>query len=102
MLDNQEIREALRVMRREYPEAGTTLTAGTTFHFLLAVILSAQSTDQAVNKLTPALFDRFPHPQDLAAAEPVDVEPYIKRLGLYHLLIVTIKYTLKLQAELYL
>lgn len=84
MLDNQEIREALRVMRREYPEAGTTLTAGTTFHFLLAVILSAQSTDQAVNKLTPALFDRFPHPQDLAAAEPVDVEPYIKRLGLYH------------------
>lgn len=71
-------------MRHEYPAAGTTLYADTHFHFLLAVILSAQSTDQFVNKLTPALFDRFPTPQDLAAAEPDDVEPYIKRLGLYH------------------
>lgn len=71
-------------MRHEYPAAGTTLYADTHFHFLLAVILSAQSTDQFVNKLTPALFDRFPTPQDLAAAEPDDVESYIKRLGLYH------------------
>lgn len=71
-------------MWHEYPAAGTTLYADTHFHFLLAVILSAQSTDQSVNKLTPALFDRFPTPQDLAAAEPDDVEPYIKRLGLYH------------------
>ncbi|MGM9892343.1 endonuclease III [Limosilactobacillus sp.] len=84
MLNNQEINEALHIMRREYPQAGTTLTADTNFHFLLAVILSAQSTDQSVNQLTPALFKRFPLPQDLAAAEPSDVEPYIKRLGLYH------------------
>lgn len=84
MLNNQEIYDAIKTMRREYPDAGTTLYADTHFHFLLAVILSAQSTDQSVNNLTPALFDRFPTPQDLAAAEPVDVEPYIKRLGLYH------------------
>lgn len=84
MLDNQEIRTALQVMRKEYPEASTTLTADSNFHFLLAVILSAQSTDQAVNQLTPALFAHFPQPKDLAAAEPVTVEPYIKRLGLYH------------------
>lgn len=84
MLNNHEIYEAIKVMRKEYPEAGTTLTADTHFHFLLAVILSAQSTDQSVNNLTPALFERFPLPKDLAAAEPADVEPYIKRLGLYH------------------
>lgn len=84
MLNNHEIYEAIKVMRKEYPEAGTTLTADTHFHFLLAVILSAQSTDQSVNNLTPALFERFPLPKDLAAAEPTDVEPYIKRLGLYH------------------
>lgn len=84
MLNNHEIYEAIKVMRKEYPEAGTTLTADTHFHFLLAVILSAQSTDQSVNNLTPALFERFPLPKDLAAAEPTDVEPYIKCLGLYH------------------
>ena len=84
MLNNQEIYDAIKTMRHEYPDAGTTLFADTHFHFLLAVILSAQSTDQSVNNLTPALFDRFPTPQDLAAAEPGDVEPYIQRLGLYH------------------
>ena len=84
MLSNAEIYQAIQVMRREYPDAGTTLTADTHFHFLLAVILSAQSTDQSVNQLTPALFERFPLPKDLAAAEPEHVEPYIKRLGLYH------------------
>lgn len=84
MLNDHEIYEAIKVMRKEYPEAGTTLAADTHFHFLLAVILSAQSTDQSVNNLTPALFERFPLPKDLAAAEPTDVEPYIKRLGLYH------------------
>lgn len=84
MLSNAEIYQAIQVMRKEYPNAGTTLTADTHFHFLLAVILSAQSTDQSVNQLTPALFERFPRPQDLAAAEPDEVEPYIKRLGLYH------------------
>nr|WP_239473143.1 hypothetical protein [Limosilactobacillus coleohominis] len=56
MLSNAEIYQAIQVMRREYPDAGTTLTADTHFHFLLAVILSAQSTDQSVNQLTPALF----------------------------------------------
>lgn len=84
MLNNQEIYDTIKTMRHEYPDAGTTLYADTHFHFLLAVILSAQSTDQSVNNLTPALFDRFPTPQDLAAAEPGDVEPYIQRLGLYH------------------
>lgn len=84
MLTNHEIWDAIQTMRKEYPNAGTTLTADTNFHFLLAVILSAQSTDQSVNSLTPALFERFPLPNDLAAAEPEDVEPYIKRLGLYH------------------
>lgn len=84
MLSDQEIFQAVKVMRREYPEAGTTLTADTHFHFLLAVILSAQSTDQSVNNLTPALFARYPTPRDLAAAEPDEVEPYIQKLGLYH------------------
>lgn len=83
MLNNQEIRQAIHVMRKKYPEADTTLKADTTFHFLLATILSAQATDKSVNMTTPPLFARFPDAQSLAAVEPADVEPYIKRLGLY-------------------
>lgn len=83
MLTNAEIYQAIQVMHQTFPNASTTLNADTTFHFLLATILSAQATDKAVNETTPALFQRFPTPQDLAAVEPVDVEPYIKRLGLY-------------------
>ena len=83
MLTDQEIRQAIQVMRQSFPNASTTLKADTTFHFLLATILSAQATDKSVNFTTPALFQRFPGPNDLAAVEPEDVEPYIKRLGLY-------------------
>lgn len=83
MLSPDEIRYAIKVMREHFPEAGTTLTADTNYHFLLATILSAQSTDQSVNEVTPALFARFPLPADLASVEPEEVEPYIKRLGLY-------------------
>ncbi|MCD7084131.1 endonuclease III domain-containing protein [Limosilactobacillus fastidiosus] len=60
----------------------TTLTTDTTFHFLLATIVSAPSTDKPVNLVTPALFPRSP--QLLAKAEPEYVEPFIQSLGLYH------------------
>lgn len=83
MLSPDEIRNAVKVMRKTFPNAGTTLIADTNYHFLLATILSAQSTDQSVNEVTPALFARFPLPVDLAGVEPEEVEPYIKRLGLY-------------------
>ena len=53
------------------------------FELLIAVILSAQCTDAAVNRVTPALFDRFPNPWSLAQAELAEIEPYIRSLGLY-------------------
>lgn len=50
---------------------------------LIATILSAQATDVSVNKVTPELFKAFRTPADFAGAEPVDVEPYIKSIGLF-------------------
>lgn len=47
------------------------------------MILSAQCTDAAVNKVTPELFRRFPTPADLAAAPVVEIESVIRRLGLF-------------------
>ena len=56
----------------------------TPFQLLVAVILSAQCTDVKVNKVTPALFAAYPDAAALAAAEPADVEPYIRTCGLFN------------------
>jgi endonuclease-3 len=54
------------------------------YQLLIAVILSAQTTDVGVNKATPALFERYPTPADLAGADQLEVEGYIRSLGFYH------------------
>jgi endonuclease-3 len=54
-----------------------------TFELMIAVILSAQCTDAAVNKVTPALFDRYPTPATLADAAISDIESLIRTLGLF-------------------
>lgn len=54
------------------------------YQLLIAVILSAQTTDNNVNKATPALFERFPTPAELAGADQLEVEEYVKSLGFFH------------------
>jgi len=54
------------------------------YQLLIAVILSAQTTDVGVNKATPALFERYPTPAHLAEADIEEVEGYVKTLGFYH------------------
>jgi len=66
-----------------YPEVECPLIYRNTFELLIAVILSAQCTDAAVNKATPALFRRFPDPISLSRASTVEIEPLIRTLGLY-------------------
>jgi endonuclease-3 len=70
-------------LRHEYAHADTALEFHDTFQLLVAVILSAQCTDTRVNMVTPALFERYPTAEATAAAEPADVEPYIKTCGLF-------------------
>ena len=60
------------------PDPRTELHYDTPFHLLLAVILSAQCTDKRVNIVTPPLFEAFPDPQSLAAADEQTVYGYIK------------------------
>jgi endonuclease III len=66
-----------------YPDAATELAFRTPFELLVATVLSAQATDVSVNRATPALFARFPDAAALARAEPVEVEPFIRTIGLY-------------------
>lgn len=65
------------------PEASIELDFTTPLELLVAVALSAQTTDRRVNLVTPALFARFPTAADYAAATPQAIEAYIKTVGLY-------------------
>jgi endonuclease-3 len=66
-----------------YPDVECPLTHRNTFELLVAVMLSAQCTDAAVNKVTAALFCRFPDPISLSRASTREIEPLIRPLGLY-------------------
>lgn len=66
-----------------YGPGKASLNYRTPFELTVAVVLSAQCTDAAVNKVTPLLFERFPTPQDLAAANVAEVEEIIHPLGFY-------------------
>jgi endonuclease-3 len=73
----------LRGLRRLYPDADCELGHADPFQLLVATILSAQTTDRAVNGITPGLFRRYPDAAALARAEPREVEPLISRIGLF-------------------
>ncbi|MDY0087143.1 MAG: endonuclease III [Coriobacteriia bacterium] len=66
-----------------YPDPHIMLHYDTPFRLLIAVILSAQTTDAGVNKVTPVLFERFPEPEDLANADPEEVEDIIRPTGFF-------------------
>ncbi|MDR1745213.1 MAG: endonuclease III [Planctomycetota bacterium] len=72
-----------RALEKAYPDAGCALDFMNPLECLISTILSAQTTDKAVNEVTPALFKTFPDVDAFAKAEPADIEPYIKRLGLF-------------------
>jgi len=67
-----------------YGDVECPLSHRNTFELLIAVILSAQCTDAAVNKVTPALFERYSTPTALADAAISDIEFLIRTLGLFH------------------
>jgi endonuclease-3 len=70
----------------EYPGTAVELCAlhhTNAFELLIATILSAQSTDETVNKLTPGVFARYPRPEDLASADPAELEELIHSSGFF-------------------
>jgi len=71
-------------LEEHYGDPHAALHFADAYQLLIAVILSAQTTDVGVNKATPALFERFPTPADLAGAEQLEVEEYVRTLGFYH------------------
>jgi len=66
---------------KNQPDAETELHYGNAFQLLMAVILSAQCTDKRINQVTPALFERFPTPESLAASTADEVFTYIRSVS---------------------
>jgi endonuclease-3 len=75
--------QTLACLEEAYPEAHCALLHRTPWQLLVATILSAQCTDVRVNQVTPQLFARFPGPDQLAAAEPAELEELIRSTGFF-------------------
>ena len=79
-----DAREVMKRLAKLYPNARIALNFSNPLELLVATILSAQSTDVGVNKVTPALFARYKTAADYAGADVVELENLIKATGFYH------------------
>jgi endonuclease III len=76
-------RKIIETLATQHPNADTELRYRTAFELLVATILSAQSTDERVNMVTPALFKRYPDARSLAKAKTAELEPLILSTGFF-------------------
>src|ERR1051325_6763499 len=76
-------RRMVRVLQQGYPDAHCELDFTTPLELLVAVVLSAQTTDVRVNMVTPALFQRYRKAADYASAERAELEELIRSTGFY-------------------
>lgn len=72
-----------RELVRLYPDAHCELDFAGPLQLLVATVLSAQTTDKRVNAVTPRLFERYPGAEDLAGADPAEVEQILRPTGFY-------------------
>ncbi len=76
-------RAVLNRLVKRYPKMGTALEYQDAWQLLVATVLSAQTTDENVNRVAPRLFERYPTASDLADANPEEVEEIIFSTGFY-------------------
>jgi len=76
-------RATLERLDAEYPDVRCELVHANAYELLAATILSAQCTDERVNMVTPALFARYPTPEDLAVADPAEVAELVRSTGFF-------------------
>jgi len=81
--ERRHARTILGRLEKRYPNIGTALDFVEPWHLLVATVLSAQTTDENVNRVTPVLFARWPTAGDLAAADPEEVEQVVYSAGYY-------------------
>jgi len=81
--ERAKARKVLERLTHRYPTIRTALEYDSAFRLLVVTVLSAQTTDENVNKVAPVLFERYPTPADLAEANPEDVERIVYSTGFF-------------------
>lgn len=81
-MSNANVLEILKEIEKMFPNAGCELNYQNIFQLIIAVSLSAQTTDKSVNLVTPVLFEKYPTCYELAKADVNDVKEIIKSIGL--------------------
>ena len=82
-LTKAQTKDAIEALLKEYPEAGCALDHGSNFQLLVSVVLSAQTTDASVNKVTPALFEKAPDAFAMAQLSEQEIADCIRTIGMY-------------------
>ena len=101
MLKQDKFKEIYDILLDMFPDAHCELNYSNVYELTVAVMLSAQTTDKAVNLITPNLFKHYPTIFDLSKASLKDVENDIKRIGLYHNKAINIINMAKIVVEKY-
>ncbi len=83
MTESDNIAEIIKRLEKEYPDARIALLYSNPFELLVATILSAQCTDEVVNRVTPGLFNKYQDVKDYATADVNTFEQDIKPIGFY-------------------
>jgi len=78
-----DVKKTIEILKEEYPDASIALNFATDFQLLVAVVLSAQCTDERVNAVTPALFKELPKVEDFAKCKLETLEKLIYSTGFY-------------------
>lgn len=73
-LDKKELIELVETLKKSYPDATCSLDFSTPFELVVSVMLSAQCTDERVNKTTPAIFAKYSTPEDFANIDINELE----------------------------
>ncbi len=83
VLSKKKIKEAVQLLEEMYPEADSELQFGSVFQLLVAVVLSAQTTDKSVNQATKVLYNQYPDAEAISSMNEEELQQIIKRIGLY-------------------
>lgn len=101
MLKKCDVSNIIEILRKTYPDAKCSLDFSTPFELLVAVILSAQCTDERVNKTTPLIFQKYSTAKDFADIDLQVLEDLIRPCGFYKNKAKNIKATAKIILEKY-
>lgn len=97
----ERVAEIIRLLEKEHPDATIALRYSNPLELLISTILSAQATDEQINKITPGLFRKYKTPEDYANADIEDLQQDIRSSGFYRNKAKNIKNCCKILVEKY-